>query len=127
MPKRLSLNIGFITNSSFAVHHFPRQLLEHPEVKAFIETFEISQGFVGENLWYRSKCGTVAMTQEQKQEVLALFDREPEFHPPRINTESDDVLIIYGDEHVSVARRLSRLMQDAAEAMGLSYVRGEYH
>jgi hypothetical protein len=123
------MNIGFITNSSFAVHHFPRQLLEHPEVKAFIESFEVSQGFIGEGLWYRSKCGTFAVTKEQKQKVYDEFHAEgyEEYHPPHIDTESDSVLIIYGDEHTSLARSLSRLMRDAADAMGLSYVKGDYH
>jgi len=123
------MNIGFITNSSFAVHHFPRQLLEHPEVKAFIETFEISQGFVGSDVWNRSMCSTVAMTKEQKQAAHDAFHAEgyDEYHPPHVDLETDSVMIIYGDEYSSVARSLSRLMRDAAEAMGLAYQKGDYH
>lgn len=125
MRMRLSMNIGFVTNSSFAVHHFPRALLEHPSVKGFIEAYEISQGFIGEDMWSRNACGTVAMTKEQKQRVVEAFG--PTNAPPHIDTESDDVLIIYGDEHQSVARGLSALMREAAEEMGLDSFRGEYH
>ena len=128
MPMKLSINIGFVTNSSFAVHHFPRQLLDHPEVSAFIEAYEIAQGFIGSSLWHRSACSTVAMTQEQKKQVVEAFQTEEEyFRPPGINTESDEVVVIYGDEHESVARSLSRLMRAAADEMGLKYASGEYH
>lgn len=127
MRMRLSMNIGFVTNSSFAVHHFPRALLEHPTVKAFIEAYEISQGFIGRDVWSRNACGTVAMTRDQKRQVVEAFGQEEDFHAPGINVESDEVLIIYGDEHQSLARGLAGLMIQAAEAMNLDSYRGEYH
>lgn len=127
--RRLSMNIGFVTNSSFAVHHFPREVLEDPAVKAFVEAYEISQGFVGEALTYRSRCGTVAMTKEQKQQVYDEFHRKEHdfFVPPHVDTESDNILVIYGDEHMSMARELSHLMDEAAKKMGLKVLSGDYH
>jgi hypothetical protein len=131
MPKRLSMNIGFVTNSSFAVHHFPRQLLEHPDVRAFIEAFEISQGFIGSELWNRSACSTVAMTKEQKAQIVTQFKGEAGddewMRPPAIDVESDDVVIIYGDEYTSLAQQLSNLMGKAAEKMNLPISYDDYH
>lgn len=108
---RLSINIGFITNSSFAVHHFPKQLLEYPAVRSFLEVYEISRGFVGPDLDDRANCSTVAMTKDQKQKVGK--DRLP-----YVDLEPEGVLVIYGDEYESVARELAELMRQAAEAMG---------
>jgi len=123
------MNIGFVTNSSFAVHHFPKQLLNHPGVKAFIELFEVSRGFVGDDMWTRSMCGTLAVTKEQKKQVVDKFKREQDefFRPPHIDVESDDVVIIYGDEYASLAHQISNLMREAAEEMGLSVSTGDYH
>ncbi len=129
MKMRLSMNIGFVTNSSFVVHHFPKIVLEHPYVKTFVKRYEISQGFIGHNMWNRSECSTIAMTSEQKKEVQMEFQREKEewMHGPHIDTESDDVLIIYGDEYMSIAQGLSWLMSMAAKAMNLDYSSDDYH
>lgn len=129
MPKRLSMNIGFVTNSSFAVHHFPKQLLEHPTVRAFIEAFEIRQGFIGDDLWNRSGCASVAMTKGQKAQLVTQFQKEGNewARPPHINVDSDEVVVIYGDEYTSVAYQLSTLMREAAQEMGLSVGIDDYH
>lgn len=130
MKMKLSMNVGFVTNSSFAVHHFPKEVLDHPDVKSFIETYEISQGFIGEDLWYRNTCSTVAMTKDQKKQVVEKFgpgDEENYSCPPKIDIESDDVLIIYGDEYDSIASELSSLMKYAVEEMGLNYSWSDYH
>jgi hypothetical protein len=119
---RLSMNIGFVTNSSFMVHHFPAQVLSNPKVAAFIKAFEIANGYVGEDLLNRSMAGTVAITQTQKESVrnqLTILN-EP-------NVETDDVVITYGDEYDSVARSLAELMQEAAEDLGISCYSDEYH
>lgn len=131
MPMRLSMNIGFTTNSSFAVCHFPRQLLDHPTVKEFIELFEVSQGFIGDDMWNRSTCSTMAVTRKQKERLVEAFHVEGEdaqwVKPPAIDVESDDVTVIYGDEYTSLARNLAGLMREAAKEMGLSFFTDEYH
>lgn len=127
MPKRISINIGFITNSSSVVHHFPRELLDHPEVAQFLKTFEITDGFVGEDLWDRSRCGTFAVTQEQKAGIAHNFAGNNDLSGedwtctgPTINVETDEVVIIYGDEYESMARILSNLLSKAATELGIS-------
>ena len=130
---RLSMNIGFVTNSSFAVHHFPQQVLENPAVRGFLRAFEISQGFIGADLLNRSRCGTVAMTKKQKRDVAETFNNEfpqdPDelFQAPDIDVKSNDILIIYGDEYTSLAHNLSRLMEEAAKEMGLPFRIEDYH
>lgn len=119
MPKMLGLNIGFITNSSSAVYHFPRSLLAHPKVKKFIETFELSDGFVGSDLWRRDTCTTIAMTREQKKEASAKLADSEYCTPPAIDVDDDSVLIIYGDEYESIARSLASVMEEVARAENL--------
>ena len=127
MPKMLGLNIGFITNSSSAVYHFPRSLLAHPTVKKFIDTFELSEGFVGSNLWSRDTCTTIAMTREQKMAVKAAVADSEYGTPPAIDTDDDSVVIIYGDEYESIARSLANVMSEAAKSEGITVVSDEYN
>lgn len=106
MPKRVTINIGFVTNSSSVVHHFPKEILEHPKVAAFMKAFEIEEGFVGEDLWNRSECATIAVTKEQK-ELARQRLMDPDYgSAPSIDVDSDDFVIIYGDEHRSIAATL---------------------
>lgn len=127
MALRLSINIGFVTNSSSVVHHFPKELLNDPTVKAFIEAFELSRGFVGEDLWHRGACGTFAVTKEQKAEVQAKLQSINEgrdaddytVNVPGIAMDDDSVVLIYGDEYSSIASSLSGLMMEAAKKLGM--------
>ena len=84
MPKQISVNIGFVTNSSSVVHHFPRELLEHPKVKAFIEKFELQDGFVGEDLWNRDACSSFLVDADQKAEVTRSFSGDNDISSKRI-------------------------------------------
>lgn len=114
MRMRISVNIGFVTNSSSCVHHFPGELLQHPKIKAFMEAFEIAGGFIGPELWHRSHCTTVAITKEQKAEVQhKLTNNEYDARGPAINVDTDEVVIIYGDEYSSIATALCDLMYEA--------------
>jgi len=109
MSKRVSINIGFITNSSSVVHHFPRRLLETPKIAAFLKTFEVEGGFVGPALWSRSHCTTVAITTEQKSQVhQSLLGSRPE-----VRVDSDELVVIYGDEYSSIATYLCDLLVQA--------------
>lgn len=124
MAKRLTINVGFITNSSSAVHWFPKELLEEPEVKTFMDAYGLNEGYVGTEMWGRSTCETVALTKAQKQEVKNKLGAEPEYGGAsivdRIDPDSDkDFVVIYGDEHCSVTSELSRLLSDAASKRGL--------
>lgn len=123
MALRLSINLGFVTNSSSMVHHFPREVLNDPNVAAFIQAFQVEGGFVGDDLWHRGQCSTMAMTPEQKQEVrekLASVD----FSHPAIR-DDDSVVVIYGDEYQSLASSLAGLMRQAAEKLGYQVGYGE--
>jgi hypothetical protein len=121
MALRLSINIGFITNSSSVVHHFPRELFNDVRVKAFLDAFEVHGGFVGTDLWHRGECATVAMTKEQKEEAVRKLhgDGYEEYNPPGITTTDDSVVIIYGDEHQSLAMSLAGLLKSVAEELGI--------
>jgi len=129
MPFRIGVNIGFVTNSSSMVFHFPRQLLDHPKVKQFIEAFELQDGFVGSDLWSRDTCTTIAMTREQKRKAREnLASEGSDFcRAPAIDTEDDSVVVIYGDEYESVANTLAHLMQDAAQELKILVSGDEYN
>jgi hypothetical protein len=128
MALRLGINIGFVTNSSSVVHHFPAEVLNDPTVKMFLEKFEISGGFVGSDLWHRGHCATFAVTKDQKKQVQQNLQsindgREEEggyqTSVPGISTEDDSVVVIYGDEYTSMASTLSHLLSEAAKRLGL--------
>lgn len=108
-----SISLGFVTNSSSAVYHIPRQIMEHPEVQAFLKVWDIRDGVMPEDLWYRTSCTTIAMTPEQKRQVRDKFheDGYEEYHAPGIDTEDDSTLVIFGDEHASIAKALVNLIR----------------
>ena len=116
--RHLSINIGFITNSSSVVHHFPAELLKHPKIAAFMEAFEIKDGFIGKNLGYRQDSPTIAITKGQKAEVYANLRTEeadiPEGDIPEINVDSDDFVVIYDDESESIVTALVRLIDECS-------------
>lgn len=124
--KRLSGNLGFITNSSSAIYHFPRVLLEDPRIQAFLQIYELGSGYIGQNLWNRQYCDTLAMNPEQKREVLTKL-REEEYGPPHIDADSDSILIIYGDEYQNVTHSLASLMCEVVREKGLGYSSDEYN
>jgi hypothetical protein len=120
MPKQISISIGFVTNSSSVVHHFPRELLNHPKVKTFIEKFELQDGFVGDNLWHRDRCGSFLVSADQKAEVArnfsgdnSLSDDDYQCKGPAIDMDPDQVVLIYGDEYGSIASSLCSLLIEA--------------
>lgn len=115
---KISMNMGFVTNSSSVVHHFPKEVLKDPRVQAFLEAFEVQDGFVGVNLWRRSECTTIALTKDQKRKVQdELNNNECESRGLSINAESDEIVIIYGDEYSSIASSLVHLMSEAMAAI----------
>jgi len=130
MPLMIGINIGFVTNSSSVVYHFPRSLLQEPSIKAFLDAFDLHQGFVGSDLWHRNECATIAMTKEQKQETkkqLHHSDYGEYSRLPSIDTEDDSVVLVYGDEYESVASMLARLLSDTAEKFGITVSRNDYN
>lgn len=132
MPKRVSITTGFVTNSSSVIHHFPNELLSHPKIAAFLKAFEIEDGFIGEDLWDRSACTSVAITKEQKQEVLQKLQNE-EFATshPVIDVDADKFVVIFGDEYRSIANMLTDLIGEVlVEQHGgdrWDHLKGEYN
>ena len=119
MPLRIGINLGFVTNSSSVIHHFPVQLLQHPDVKAFIEAFEISKGFVGSDLWHRGMCATFAVTKEQKEAVRQQLTESEYGRNVEVSIDDDSVVLIYGDEYRSIASSLVHLMGATAQKMNI--------
>lgn len=130
MPKMLAINIGFVTNSSSMVYHFPKSLLNDPKVKTFLDAFEVADGFVGEDLWHRGLCATFAVTKEQKQEADAKLNQPgyEDYRPPGIDLSDDTVTVIYGDEHPGMASIICSMLKEAAERAGIKdYGGSEYN
>lgn len=118
-PFELSGTLGFITNSSSVIHFFPPEVLNHPDVQAVLRTFGVQGGFVGDELWNRSLCSSVLITDEQKElayEMLA----ESDYSSPPCDKETlmqPGVVVIYGDEYQGLARSLCNVMQNLAEEL----------
>lgn len=130
MAKRLIINMGFITNSSSAIHWFPKELLDEPEVKAFMDAYGLGSGYVGDDLWYRSNCETIALTKEQKQEVKGQLTREDygSRMGDTVNPDDDSqFVIIYGDEYQSVTSELAHLLSEIAAKKGLPHSSDEFN
>jgi hypothetical protein len=112
--KQLGINIGFVTNSSSVVYHVPRELFNNPEIQDFLAKFEIADGFVGEDLWHRAKCATVAVNKEQKLKIAADLSYNEYCSGVPIDTESDDVVVVLGDEHFTIVSYLMDLLRKLA-------------
>lgn len=127
----ISANVGFVTNSSSVIYHFPKEILEDEEVKKFIEDYGLEHGFVGNDLWHRDGCTTLALTKDQKHYVnLGLKgDNEDDysFYNVSVNEESDEIVLIYGDEYESIVHTLARLMKDVANRKKISFTSTDYN
>lgn len=120
MPKRIGINIGFITNSSSAVHHFPKALLEDPEIKRFLAALEVEDGFIGSDMWSRNECASLLITKEQKEEALRkLADTEYGGSAPGLDMSDESVIVIFGDEHHGICHQISDLFDKACERLNL--------
>lgn len=121
MALRVSMNVGFVTNSSSVVYHFPAEVLQDPKVKAMIEAYELGDGYVGPDMWHRGQCETIALTKDKKKEAQAALHGHGydfEVRVPSVNAEDDSVLIIYGDEYPCLAMQLADLMKQAMGGNG---------
>jgi len=120
-PFELSGNLGFITNSSSVIFHFPLSLLQHPDVVAVLTAFGVTGGVVGDNLWSRDHCASLLVTPEQKakalDELLGNEYSKPEGTEALLNQEG--VVLVYGDEYDSLPRLLCTMMRDLAETLGV--------
>lgn len=120
MAKRITINIGFITNSSSCVYYFPPEVLQDPDVKAFMEANELTSGYIGSDLWHRSECDSLLLTPEQKataKRKLWSYDEDSSEEPSEaseaVNPEAPGAYIIYGDEYQDVTHVLCSLMKKA--------------
>ena len=128
MSMRLVINVGFITNSSSVIHWFPKEILNDEDVQAFLKAYQLEDGYVGEDLWYRSACGSFLRTKEQYEEATAkLNDAEYSSAPTVGPVDGSHVAVIYGDEHQTIFMELSHLLSTAAERMGLADGGTEYN
>jgi len=117
--KKVTINIGFITNSSSVVHWFPRELLEDSEVKAFLSSYEIEDGYVGSNLWNRGECGSFITSREQRLGMNAKMRFDSDIYGPMSDPESDDLVVIYGDEYKNLSSILCTILDEACVRLGL--------
>lgn len=122
MALRLSIHLGFVTNSSSMIHHFPPEVLQDPDVRQFLEVFQIAGGFVGRDMGNRSQCGTVAIDPEQKALLRQRMGDSDLLAGP-----DTSVVVVYGDEYRSLANSLAQLMRLAAEKLGLPYSKREFN
>lgn len=127
MPIQIGINVGFVTNSSSMVYHFPREILNDPKIQAFLKAFEIEDGFVGADLWSRNACGTLAITTEQKAEVRARLADTEYGGAPAIDDDPNLIVVIYGDEHHQTAAIIAEMLRDLGEARGMAFSGQDYN
>lgn len=114
MARKIVINTGFITNSSSCVYHFDKTLLEVPKIKAFMKAYEIDGGFVGDDLWHRGECATVAINEEQKDEARAKLSRYDGYSSPTIEDDESKGVIVLGDEYQTIASELCHMLEQVA-------------
>lgn len=107
--RTVTVNVGFITNSSSVVHFFDKKLLEHPEVAAFLSKHEIT-GYVGANLWNRGACESILITDEQKELGQKRMEGFEWGLGNDVKGAKDTFTVIYGDEHWGFAQELCHLI-----------------
>ena len=117
---RVSINTGFITNSSSVVHGFDRALLEDEEVRTFMETYGLLGGLEG-NPWRRDS-PVIAVTEEQVESVKRSLT-EHEYAGSSTSAANgldpkEHIVVIYGDEYRTVANELCGILSEAAERLG---------
>lgn len=135
--KRISISSGFVTNSSSIVQHFDKALLDDPDVKAFLDAYDLHEGRCSTELWCRDRAASFLVTREQKElarrqytgDLNPYSDDEWKCNGPTIDPDADnEVIVCYGDEYTSFANTLCHLLRDAAEKSGKSREHGEdYH
>ena len=114
--RTLTLNFGFVTNSSSVIHSFDRELLADPEVDAFLKAFELLDGRIGEKLAWRNFCASFLTTTEQKKRAEEMLAEYPELDLQVDHNNS--IVVIYCDETISFASFLCKLLKRAAKRLG---------
>ncbi len=131
MPYQIGANVGFVTNSSSMVYHFPKTLLEHEGVKAMMAAFEFTDGFVGSDMWSRNRCGSVAIHREDKLAIQAGLQEmnEEDTNPgPTISVDDDTTfVVVFGDEHTDLAHVFARMLQEIAKDLGIVVSGNDYN
>lgn len=125
MTIRVTVNIGFITNSSSCINCFPNELLEHEDVKAFIEKYDIAGGYTGGELMMRSEAEGFLLNEKDKRhaaEVLA----EYHYDVPEI-TDEDKFTVIYSDEYDSLSMAFCSLLSATARKLGMNVYSYDYN
>lgn len=121
MQMRLVVNVGFITNSSSVIHWFPKEVLQDPDVQAFLNAYGMSSGTVGSDLWHRGACGSFLVTPDQYADAEGQLSGSEYCTAPSIGpNDGSAVAVIYGDEYQTVFSELSGVLSRAAEKMKLS-------
>jgi hypothetical protein len=102
-----------------------------------MQIMDLSKGFVGEDLWSRPECTTIAITKEQKQQTLRALKYPPwgpmpDDGPSRLHElapaiEDDSILVVYGDEYVSCASILAGMLRRIADEKGIELKRIDYN
>lgn len=127
MPRRITVNVGFITNSSSCVYYFPKEVLSDPMVKAFLKAYELEDGYLGSNLQCRDTCASLIVTKAQKGKAKAelTYEGESTEASQAIDPDSDGVYVFYGDEYTDTTQILCRIMSEALAR--LTGVKDPYH
>lgn len=124
--KQLTVNIGFITNSSSQIHWYPKEVLNHPDVKAFVEAYGIKEGYIGEDLWHRGGCSSFLTTPEQIAEAQRELTNE-NCSSPLLSKGEDKIVVIYGDEYSNLTQELAYILDKVCRDQKLKYEADEYN
>jgi len=125
----LSGNVGFVTNSSSVIYSFPKEILLDANVATFIKDHELHHGFIGDDLWQRDKCTSLAITKEQKIYINKKLNQEEEYYYESlcVNEDNDDIILIYGDEYDSIVSTLAQIMENAAKKLKIEFISRDYN
>lgn len=118
---QISLVSSFVTNSSSVVHGYDRKALDHPEVKAFMKAYGIEEGYVGDDLFCRSTCESIVITDSQKYEVSITTDDDGCYAGLPVSNDPNTFFLIYGDEYNGAAQELNCLLGDIEQRENVTF------
>lgn len=120
MALHVSVNLGFITNSSSAVTYVPVEVMQHERVRNFMKRYEVTDGFIGEDLWSRSGCASLLVTQDQVEAAREELTSDWSYPASIEDVHDGGAVLIYGDEYDSLVSDLADLCYDIASELGVS-------
>lgn len=125
-----SFNFGFVTNSSSVIHYFDKKVFDDPEVKAFMEKYELKD-ILPADVWCRSTCHCLITEEDTfdkvNEDLIRSYSDDDYYRNYLEGYDPNKAIIIYGDEYDSIYHDLSNIIGDACKRLNLASHTTDYN